>query len=1412
MAKRTFSNELRERIRELENKIETLQRDNEALRSNEKRLLEMLDQMPAIVCEYDTTGKLTYVNAFGRVVAGIAPVAFEQGMYISDLFSGGGDDADRQKKRMKRLLAGEVLDPTEFGILRRDGSTVDIRVITAAIVENGAIVGGRTSAVLIGEIKKMEKALTESEKRRQGIIENAVVGVYRVTQEGRFLLINPALARILGYPSPEAFLATGNTIAQLYVDPEDRPAVLREMNSKGFIEKAEVLFQHRSGGTVWISLSGRVEKDPIHGIVYEGFIQDITEQKQTQQALKESEENYRKLFDDAQIGMARTRIEDGKILEVNQNGAEIFGYPSREACLDDFVFSDIYVYPEERRQVVEILNEKGEIHNREVLLVRKNGSQFWIRFSARLYPEKGYIEGVLTDITEERKAVEALKESEERYRTLFDNAQVGIFRSRIEDGVIIEANQRLVEIAGYDSIGEFIGKYKVSDHYVDKKTRDRYLKILLEQGEVHNYEALMAREDGSQFWIRFSARIYPDKGFIEGALTDITEERKTVDALRESEERYRNLFDNAQVGISRSRIEDGMIVECNQRAAEIYGYESREECIDDYRASDHYLDPGVREQWMKMLREHGEIRNMEARLSRKDGSEYWGRISSRMFPDKGYIEGVLTDITEERKTVDALRESEERYRNLFDNAQIGIFRSRIEDGMIIECNQKAAEVYGYESREECIGDYKASEHYLDPGTRERYVKLLQENGEIDDYESRMKRKDYSEYWGRVSSRIFPDKGYIEGVMLDITEEKRAVEALKESEERYRNLFDNAQVGIFRTRIEDGMIIECNQKAAEIYGYASRDEAIGDYRASEHYLDPGVREWCLKVLRDHGEIRNFEARLSRKDGSEYWGRISSRMFPDKGYIEGVLSDITEERKTVEGLRESERKYRELADSLPQAVFEADAAGVVTFLNRKGFEMFGIDQEELEKGTITLETGVALDDKTRMNRHVQRVLDGAVLEDFEFIAQRRDGQTFPVAVHASPVIRDGIPVGIRGIVVDISERKRTEAELLKADKLESLGVLAGGIAHDFNNILAALIGNISVAKTEIDSQSPIFELLDQAEKASLRATHLTQQLLTFSKGGAPVKKIASVHEIIRESASFALRGSKALCVFHIADDLWPARIDVGQFNQVIHNLIINAQQAMPDGGIIDIEAENRSIEDVRDAPVRPGRYIRITVKDCGTGIPPEHIRKIFDPYFTTKKSGSGLGLATAYSIIKSHDGRIDVDSDTSRGTTFILYLPASPEEADSDKKEDRAPKSDPGSQGAAPLGRILVMDDEPMIRSVVGRMLERIGYSAETAKDGAEAFEKYETAMRTGQPFKAVILDLTVPGGMGGMETMEALLKIDPDVRAVVSSGYSTDPVMADWRKHGFLGFVHKPYTIEELDGVLDRLQTEKRTGV
>lgn len=380
-------------------------------------------------------------------------------------------------------------------------------------------------------------------------------------------------------------------------------------------------------------------------------------------------------------------------------------------------------------------------------------------------------------------------------------------------------------------------------------------------------------------------------------------------------------------------------------------------------------------------------------------------------------------------------------------------------------------------------------------------------------------------------------------------------------------------------------------------------------------------------------------------------------------------------------------------------------------------------------------------------------------------------------------------------EIKQRSQVEEELLRSRKLESLGVLAGGIAHDFNNFITIVQGHLALAQKHLKPGDDVYANLEQASRACQRATTLASQLLTFGKGGAPVRRTMAVGRLIRDAVDLVRAGAEFSLELSIADDLLPAEIDPEQISRALHNILLNARQAMPHGGIIEVHAENVAYE-TGPLPLSPGNYVRISVRDYGCGISPDLLPRVFDPYFTTKAGGSGLGLATTHAIVAKHQGHVTVQSTLGVETTFSIYLPASGQNLPAD-----APVDESLQQGS---GRILVMDDEEQLRLLLSATLEELGYEVTGARDGAEAIALAEQARASGRGFDAVLLDLTVPGGMGGVEAAAKLREVDPSAQLIVSSGYSDAPVLSEFQAYGFVDVIPKPWTPAALSLVLRRV--------
>ncbi|MFZ5776331.1 MAG: PAS domain S-box protein [Thermodesulfobacteriota bacterium] len=624
-----------------------------------------------------------------------------------------------------------------------------------------------------------------------------------------------------------------------------------------------------------------------------------------------------------------------------------------------------------------------------------------------------------------------------------------------------------------------------------------------------------------------------------------------------------------------------------------------------------------------------------------------------------------------------------------------------------------------------------------------------------------------------------------------TELAQAVSRLKESEERYREIFNSPSDAIFIHDAATGAILDINRATVDMYGY-SREEAM---RLPVDAFSAGIPPYSQIEAGEkinaalHQGPQLFPWLGRRKNGETFWVEVALRLaeFQGKRYVIAVARDIDARKKAEAALLAETERLAVTLRSIADGVITTDTAGRVTLLNPVAERLTGWLQHEA--ASLPLAQVLRLvDERTGQDASVPTG------ETCDLILIDRQESQRQVSVSSSPMLDpENHYLGKVIICRDITEKLRTEQELLKIKKLEAVGVLAAGIAHDFNNLLAAILGNLDLAAAQLPDDHRAGQLLREAGRGCLRAKDLTLQLLTFSKGGAPVREIGSIAATVRDSTTFVLRGSPITCDFDIPDDLWLVNADQGQLSQVIQNLALNARQAMPEGGRLSVSCRNL---EGRDAAGAPQRRVAIAIRDTGPGMTAAQLERIFEPYYTTRPEGSGLGLTICHAIIAKHEGSIEVSSSPGQGTTFSILLPAS----DTPLPDPASSHSSP-PQSPADRARILIMDDEEMVREIGRGMLEYLGHEVETTADGAEAIAAYQHALASGRGFDLVIMDLTIPGGMGGKEAVTKLRALDPAARVVVSSGYSDDPVMAAYREHGFIGVMAKPFLIEDLSRLL-----------
>ncbi len=660
------------------------------------------------------------------------------------------------------------------------------------------------------------------------------------------------------------------------------------------------------------------------------------------------------------------------------------------------------------------------------------------------------------------------------------------------------------------------------------------------------------------------------------------------------------------------------------------------------------------------------------------------------------------------------------------------------------------------------------------------------------------------------------------------------EKLEESHRKYYDLYNFAPVGYFSFD-KDGMISDVNLAGAALLG-KSRNALIDNN--FYHYIDVCYQDTFSlhrKQILTTGTRQTCKIRLKKKDGPQFYALLESVPVKDStgnlSLFRTMMSDITEsieteealqkaydifEKKVKERLGELEETNAEIQDSANKLLAMLESIGDcmsmtdkklnIIWANEIARQLFGNDIV----GQKCYKAFHKSDEPcTPQPCDVLKAFEAGKIHRYETRMTDKNGKIrhFDCTANVALYDKEENPRAVLEIARDITVHKILEDELLKSQKLESVGRLAGGIAHDFNNLLTAILGNISLVKKHLPLENRLLEMAVQAESATLQASDLANRLITFSKGGEPLVQTVSSGKLLKKSVSFSLSGSNVKCDFSVPGDLWSIEADKSQIGWVIQNIINNAKEAMPIGGIVTVSAENiTSVPE--DLPfLKQGKYIRLSITDQGKGIAEENLDKIFEPYFSTKKVGNqkgmGLGLAICYSIIKKHQGFITVDSETDTGTTFHIYIPAS-EATIEERQEEAAPLKD-GIRRAT--GTVLVMDDEELIRLMAGEMLKVIGYQVALAGDGEEAITLYKEAKELGNPFDAVILDLTIRGGMGGLETIKKLLAIDPDVKAIVSSGHYQTDVMRKFNEYGFKDVMPKPYNIDKIGAMLNRLLGE-----
>ncbi|WP_462324175.1 hybrid sensor histidine kinase/response regulator [Desulfoplanes sp.] len=773
----------------------------------------------------------------------------------------------------------------------------------------------------------------------------------------------------------------------------------------------------------------------------------------------------------------------------------------------------------------------------------------------------------------------------------------------------------------------------------------------------------------------------------------------------------------------------------------------------------------------------------------------------------------LEEEAKRRRAETALRESEQRFSQLLESVPEVAVQGYGPDGTVHYWNQASETIYGY-TQEEALGSNLVDliiPEYMQEKAREVIARGARDAQMPPPQELTLKNKHGEPITVLSSHAVVFRAGRdpeLYCIDIDLRQRKLAESELMASRAEIQSIFRSAPVGIGLTK--NRTIVRANKRLYGMLGY-TEEELVGRstrmlYPSQEDFDRFGPEVYAL--IKDSG-MGTVETRLIHKNGSVLHVILSFTPLDLDDYSKGITFsalDISARKRAEDALRQSQEYLRTILHSIGDAVIATDDQARVTTMNPAAESLTGWDRQEANGLPLrTVFSIVGATDREECENPAAKAMDQGKIVGLanNTVLIAKDGSEYQVADSAAP-IRD-ISGQITGAVLvfrDVTQEYRMRKELQKMDKLESLGNLAGGLAHDFNNILMGIYGNIELASTHLDQEHPAREFLGNAEQSMDRATRITNKLLTFSKGGNPVKQRLSVAGLIRDTVTFDLSGSGVESSFETEEGLWIVEADKIQLEQVFSNLTINAKQAMDGQGSLYVTMGNEGVGEDDVAGIPAGTYVKIVFQDTGPGIAPGHIDSVFDPYFTTHQTGSGLGLATVYSIVSKHGGGIVVQSEPGHGAKFSIYLPAVEEPDRHATPPGPAKNIQVREQSDKRTQHILIMDDETMIQEVLTALLKSMGYRVTVTSDGRQALEVYHKAMDAGAPFDAVILDLTIPGGMGGAKTMQELLKIDPNARGIVSSGYADDPIIARFQDYGFRGVAIKPYTLQELRNTLE----------
>lgn len=975
------------------------------------------------------------------------------------------------------------------------------------------------------------------------------------------------------------------------------------------------------------------------------------------------------------------------------------------------------------------------------------------------------------------------------------------------DGRIRYVNSAMANVLGYppeDMVGRRVFEFTHPDDMAG--ARQTFEKAKNNSGTITGFGGRYRHANGS--WVDLETKVTNllNQPNIQGMLVnarDVTDRKKAEEALRLSEMRYHSMIEQAPDAII---IADSHynITEVNANICALLGYSQEEFLNQNFLELFTSKEKTQASQLLQTLDESGKVTS-EFLLRGKNNSLVAVDINIAKV-GANTIQAIIRNISDRKKNELELHHRAQEFSALVENAHDVI--ARLDRNLrYIYINSAIEKATGFKPPEvvgTSLSDWALPN--INIGRVLETARKVLDTGQAAVYDFSYQTPN-GEHWYEVQlAPEFAPDGTVSSMLSishDVTALKKAEMALRESEKGFRLLFANNPLPMWVYDCETFRFLEVNSTTLEEYGY-SREEFLNMTLLDIRLPQDSAALISAAKQRNGSTTKAGYAKHLLKNGNLIDVEVTSHQIEFNGRrARLVVSRNITSRKQVENALAAERELLAVTlRSIGEGVLAVDTTGRIMLVNRQAEIILACKQAEVIGSPLAkvFQLAGGSEQIAKLVVTPENVGSHGSYENQTLTAL--DGTKHQVSLTCAPIYdHSSTIIGTVIAFQDVAEKQKLAEARIQASKLESLGLLAGGIAHDFNNLLTAAMTNLSLLRLPHLKPDELETFLGDTEKALMRSRDLTQQLLTFAKGGAPVKKTARLPEIIKESVSFTLHGSNVQAMLLLPDDLWPAEVDRGQLSQVIQNIVINAVQAMPNGGTIRIKGNNLTVDAGGALPLASGNYVKISVHDEGSGIASENLPKIFDPYFTTKTHGTGLGLATSYSIIKRHDGYISIQSELGKGTVVEFYLPTSTKTMSKETESSTKVALNSGR------GRLLIMDDEVSIRNATSKLLGRMGYEVVVANDGNAALEQYKAALLEARPFAAVVMDLTIPGGMGGKEAIKHLLEIDPQAKAIVSSGYSNDSVIANYQEYGFKGILVKPFRLEDLTKVIEQVITQ-----